>query len=142
MKVMHLTLESWQPHQDPIVWKQDPDGLESDLSEDNLVGEAEEYLGKITGMPRKGAVAEKGKPNTVRAAQHCFYDLQFIKWLNRDKDPMLQHVQPNKIVLARYGLGDAYKGGFGSGLSMPKEGSDGMEDVPGRVHARHGVWYA
>ena len=23
---------------------------------------------------------------------------------------------------------------------MPKEGSDGMEDVPGRVHARHEVW--
>ena len=42
--------------------------------------------------------------------------------------------------MARYGLGYASKGGFGSGLSMPKEGSYGMEDVPGRLHVRHGVW--
>ena len=30
--------------------------------------------------------------------------------------------------------------GFGSGLYMPREGSDVMEDGPGRVQARHGVW--
>ena len=47
---------------------------------------------------------------------------------------------PTKISLARYGLGDTSKGRFGSGISIPKEGSDGKEDVPGRVHARHGVW--
>ena len=40
----------------------------------------------------------------------------------------------------RYGLGGAFKRGFGSELSMPKEGSYGKEDGPGRVHTRHGVW--
>ena len=49
-------------------------------------------------------------------------------------------MHPTQISLDRYGLGDVSKGGFGSGLSMPKEGGDGMEDGPGRVHARHGVW--
>ena len=45
-----------------------------------------------------------------------------------------------QIAPTRYGLGDASRGGVGSVLSMSKEGSDGMEDGPGRVHTRHGVW--
>ena len=49
-------------------------------------------------------------------------------------------MRPNKILMNRYGLGDDSRGGFGSVLSMPNKGSDGMEDVPGRVHASHGVW--
>ena len=49
-------------------------------------------------------------------------------------------MHPNQIELDRYGLGDSYKGEFESGLSMPKEGSDGMENGPGRVHDRYGVW--
>ena len=40
--------------------------------------------------------------------------------------------------MARYGLGDTYKGGFGNGISIPKEGNDGKEYCPRRVHARHG----
>ena len=47
---------------------------------------------------------------------------------------------PTQIALARYGLVDASKGVFVIVISMPKEGSYGMEDGPGRVHARHGVW--
>ena len=39
MKVMHITLDSWRPHQDPEGWKQDPNGLVSDMSEDNLGAE-------------------------------------------------------------------------------------------------------
>ena len=49
-------------------------------------------------------------------------------------------MHPTQIALTQYGLGDASKGGFGSGLYVPKEGSDGAEDGPGRVHARHGFW--
>ena len=49
-------------------------------------------------------------------------------------------MRPTKIALDQYGLGDAYKGGFVSGLYMPKEGSDDTEYGPGRVHARHGFW--
>ena len=49
---MNLTLDYWRPHQDPEVWKHDPDGLYGDISEDNLVGEAEEALGQVTGNPR------------------------------------------------------------------------------------------
>ena len=41
---MHLALDSWRPHLDPGGWKQDPDGLDIDISEDNFGGEAEEYL--------------------------------------------------------------------------------------------------
>ena len=48
-------------------------------------------------------------------------------------------MHPNQIALDRYGLGDSSKGGLGSGLSMSKEGSDGMEDGPGRVHYRYRV---
>ena len=44
-------------------------------------------------------------------------------------------MRPNKILMNRYGLGDDSRGGFVSVLSMPKKGSDGMEDVPGRVQA-------
>ena len=57
----------------------------------------------------------------------------------RNNYPLLQPVNPTQIALARYGLGDASKGGFGIGLSMPKGESDGMEYGPGRVYARHGV---
>ena len=71
---MNLTLDYWRPHQDPEVWKHDPDGLYGDISEDNLVGEAEEALGQINGSPSKGDAAEKGEPKTARAAQHWFSD--------------------------------------------------------------------
>ena len=57
LKVIHLTLDSWCPHMGSEGWKQDLDGLNSDLSEDNLGGEAEEYLGQTTGLPSKGDAA-------------------------------------------------------------------------------------
>ena len=107
--------------------------------ENNFRGEAEESLGQITGLPSKGYAAEKGEPKTVREEKHWFSCLQVLELLTTDNDPTLQPVCPDQIALARYGLGDAYKGGFGSGLSMTKEGSDVKEDRPGRVHARHGV---
>ena len=48
-------------------------------------------------------------------------------------------MSPSQIVLTKYGLGYVSKKGFVSGLSIPKEVSDGMEDGPGRVYTRHGV---
>ena len=54
---MHLALASCHPHGDSSRWKQDPDGLDSDMSEDNLVGEAEEALGQNTGSSIKGGAA-------------------------------------------------------------------------------------
>ena len=117
-------MDSWRPHQDPEGWKQDPDRLDSDLSEDNLGGEVEESLCQITGTPRKGAAAEKGEPNSVREAQRWFSNLQVIYQLTRYKYPMLQPVLPTQIALVWYILGDAYKGGFGSVISILKEGSD------------------
>ena len=54
LKVMNINLDSWRPHQDPEGWKQDPYGLDSYLSVDNLGGEDEEALGQITGTPIKG----------------------------------------------------------------------------------------
>ena len=68
-----------------------------------------------------------------------FLTYRLIEQLTRDKDNLLQPVRPTQIALARYGLGNAYTGGVGSGLSITKEVSDGMEDGPGRVHDRHGV---
>ena len=50
-------------------------------------------------------------------------------------------MRPTQIALDGYGLVDASKGGFGSVLSMPKEGIDGTEDGLVRVHDRHGVWF-
>ena len=61
---MHLALDSRQSHQDSEGCKQDPYELDSDLSEDNLGGEAEEVLGQITGLPSKGNSTEKGEPKT------------------------------------------------------------------------------
>ena len=55
-----------------------------------------------------------------------------------DKDPLLQPVRPTQIALSQYGLGDVSKGGVVSGLSMPKEGIDGMEDGPVMMHAIYG----
>ena len=72
----------------------------------------EESLCQITGTPRKGAAAEKGEPNMVRSVQCCFPDLQVMDRLTRGKDPPLQPVLPSQISLARYGLGDASKGGL------------------------------
>ena len=60
MKVMHLTLDSWRPHWDSEGRKKDPDGLDSDLSEDNLGDDVEEDLIQITGSSSKGDAAEKG----------------------------------------------------------------------------------
>ena len=121
---MHLALDSWCPYWDSEVWKRGSDGLDSDLSEDNLGGEAEEYLGRITGSPSKGDASEKGEPKTARAAQRWFSDLLVLKRSTGDNYTPLQLVRPTQIALDWYGLGDIYKGGFGSGISMPKEGSD------------------
>ena len=60
LKVIHITLEYWRLYWDSEEWKQDPDGLDSDLSEDKLGGKVEEDLLQITGMPSKGDTAEKG----------------------------------------------------------------------------------
>ena len=49
-------------------------------------------------------------------------------------------MHPTQIVMAWYVLGKASKEFLGSVLYMPKEGSDDIEDVPGRVHTRYGVW--
>ena len=95
---------------------------------------------QITGAPVKGSDAEKGEPKTVRAAQRWFYDLQVLERLTRDKYPPLKSMHPTQISLARYVLVGAYKGGFGSGFTVPREVTDGMEDGPGRVHTRHEVW--
>ena len=54
LKGMNINLDSWLPHRDPEGWKQDPYGLDSYLSVDNLGGEDEEALGQITGTPIKG----------------------------------------------------------------------------------------
>ena len=75
LRGIHITLDSWRPHRDSEGWKQDPDGLYSDMSGNNLGGEAEEALVQITGIPSKGGAAEKGEPKMVRSAQHWFSDL-------------------------------------------------------------------
>ena len=49
-------------------------------------------------------------------------------------------MRPTQIAMDRYVLGDAITGGVVSGPFVPKEGSYGREDGPGRVHARNGVW--
>ena len=54
MKGMHLNLEYWHPYRESEGYKQGPDGLDSDLFEDHLVGGDEEALGQITGLPSKG----------------------------------------------------------------------------------------
>ena len=73
-----------------------------------------------------------------RVVQRWFYSLHVLKKLTRDKDHLLPSVYLSQIDLTQHGLGDAYKGRFGSGLLMPKKGSDVMGYGPGRVHARHG----
>ena len=138
MKGMHLTLDSWRPHRHSEGWEHNTEGMGSDLSEDNLGGEAWEALVQITGITRKGDEAEKGEPQTVRAAQRCFSYLQVLERLTRDNYPLLQTVRPTQIAMDRYGLGDAYNGVLGSVISMPKEGIDGIEYGPVKVHARHG----
>ena len=106
-------MESWSPYRDSEVWKQEPDGMVSDLPEDNLGGESQEALDQINGMPSKGDVAENGEPKTFIAAQEQFSDLHFLKRLKRDKHPLLKPVRPTQISLALYGLGDVSKWGFG-----------------------------
>ena len=90
---------------------------------------------QITGSPSKGGSAEKDEPETFRAAQRWFSDLQVLERLTRDNDPPLQPVCPTQIALARYGLGDASKVGFVSGPSMPKEVGDDMQYSTARFHA-------
>ena len=66
---MNITLDYWIPYQYPEGWKQDPNGMDIDMSEDNLGGETEEDLGQITGMPRKGDATDNSGPKTVRSTQ-------------------------------------------------------------------------
>ena len=79
MKVMHLTLGYWHPQRDLEGWKQDPDGLDGDLSDENLGGESEEALGQINGTSRNGSASVKGEPKTFRASQGWLYDLQVLE---------------------------------------------------------------
>ena len=57
LKLTNLALDSWRPHRDSKRCKQDPDRINSDISEDSLVGESEEALGQISGTPSKGGAA-------------------------------------------------------------------------------------
>ena len=54
MKGMHPTLDSWLPHRDSEGRKQDPDGLDSDLSEDNLGVRMRKLWGKLLDCPARG----------------------------------------------------------------------------------------
>ena len=86
------------------------------------------------GLPQK-------RVNLRRSEHRNFGYITFIfKKLTRDKDTLLQPVHPTQILMYPYGLEYDSKGGLGIGLSMPREGSDGMEDGPVRVHDRRGVW--
>ena len=55
-----------------------------------------------------------------RAAQRWFYYIQDIEILTSDKDPPLQPVRTTQIALARYGLGDTYKGFLEVDYPCPK----------------------
>ena len=105
-----------------------------------MVGEHKKALVKNIWTPSKGYAQGKGEPKTVRAEQHWLNDLQVIEHLTRDKDILLQPMRPNLIALYQYGLVDASKGVFVSGLSTLKNVSGGMSDGSVRVHDRNGVW--
>ena len=70
LKGKYITLESWSLHWDPEGLKLDPDGLVSDLSEDNFGCDDEEASGGITGTPISDEAVEKSEPKMVRSAQH------------------------------------------------------------------------
>ena len=74
LKEMHINLDYCCPHQDPEVRKQDPYGMDSNISEENLGGDAEDVLGQNNGTPSKGDVSENGEPNMVKEAKRCLYD--------------------------------------------------------------------
>ena len=52
--------------------------MDSDMSVDNLGGEAVKFFVQITGLTSKGYASEKGEPKTVREALCWFSDLQVI----------------------------------------------------------------
>ena len=92
---MHLALDSWIPHHDSEGWRQDLGaGLKGNVTGYNLVGETEEALIKINGMPSKGSALKKGELKMVRAAQHWLTDLQVLNLLTRDKNPTLTMCAP------------------------------------------------
>ena len=53
LNVMHPTFDSWSPHQDPGVWKKDPDGLD----DENLGVKAEKSFDQLIGTSSKGATS-------------------------------------------------------------------------------------
>ena len=108
---MHISLDSWCPHQYPEECKQGPYGLDGDMLDDHFKGEAEEALGWINGIYRKGDSSEKGEHMTVGATERWLYGLQVLKKLTRDKDPLLQPVFPTQIALDWYGMRDTSRGG-------------------------------
>ena len=54
LKETHLNLDYCCLHQDPEVWKQDQYGMDSNISEDNLGGEAEYFWSKLLERPARG----------------------------------------------------------------------------------------
>ena len=141
LKVIHFTLDSQRPHRDSEVWKQDSgDVLEGSMAEIRAGSEAQEALHQMDKITRQGVTTENGEPKTSRAVNPWLEYILVTERSTRYEDLPFQHVHNTSVELARYGLGDAHKGGFRSGFTIPRRGEDGNSERIGGLYARHGVW--
>jgi hypothetical protein len=98
LKVLHLTIDSWQPGRDKDGWK------ESDLYGD--------YLGLEN--------LQEGAPAEVKAVRRLAWDMEALGILFQGEAPAVQRIRPSKSIVLKYGFGDASGTGFGSSFTHSK----------------------
>jgi hypothetical protein len=110
---IHLTLDSWQPHQDSDGWKfasTDPGRA--------LI----EYHNNLSPFPA-------GAPRYVIPVPQLLADIEALVILFQPSTPPLWHARPSSSAVVLYGFGNASGSSFGTSLL-----------INDTLHYRHGQW--
>ena len=105
LKGVHHTLETWRSQRDGDGWKY------TDREWRELISELQtlESIQENTEFDK-----EEGAPETVEAVPRLRLDVSSLKTLMESGEPPKRLVRGGKLLVARYGFGDASGAGFGS----------------------------
>ena len=104
LKGMHLTIDGWRQDRDSDGWKRATYHVQRESLEGDING-------------------SEGYPENVEPVPRLVSDLMALKELTEALHPPIVLVQSKKVMVVKYGFGDASGGGFGSSILGP----DGLE---------------
>ena len=110
MKDIHLTLDSWREGRDEEGWKINDRALSSLMEEGRRKGDTTLLEYKVNLKEHQGKVV---------AVKRLRHDLLALGNFFKRIEPPLRLVRGKRILLAKYGFGDASGSGFGSSWINP-----------------------